>query len=86
MSNIDRWTQGALRHDRAMPLTHRQLLEEHSRYRMAELVQLRREILLYARSTPPGPERNQHRQVAVSLRTLFRNRAWLDTHTLERSQ
>jgi hypothetical protein len=28
-------------------------------------------------------ESNQHRQLAVSLRTLFRNQNWLRTHTLE---
>jgi hypothetical protein len=28
-------------------------------------------------------ESNQHRQLAVPLRTLFRNQKWLRTHTLE---
>jgi hypothetical protein len=40
-------------------------------------------ILRYARAFPPGIERNQHRQVAVSLRKLFRGQNWLRTHTLE---
>jgi hypothetical protein len=47
---------------------------------MAELVEHRRNILRYARSFPPGPERNQHRQIALSLRTLFRNSEWLNAH------
>jgi hypothetical protein len=52
-------------------------------YSRAELVEHRRNILRYARSCPPGPERNQHRQVARSLRTLFRNRAWLQANVLK---
>jgi hypothetical protein len=51
-------------------------------YSQAELVEHRRNILRYARSFPPGPERNQHRQVALSLRALFSNRQWLDSHVL----
>jgi hypothetical protein len=50
-------------------------------YDRAELVEHRRNILRYARSFPPGPERNQHRQVALSLRRLFKNARWLDAHT-----
>jgi hypothetical protein len=34
------------------------------------------------RSFPPGPERNQHRQIARSLRALFRNRNWLKANVL----
>jgi hypothetical protein len=52
---------------------------------MAELRVIRRDVILYARSFPPGFERNQHRQVALSLRTLFKNKGWLDTHTVEGS-
>src|ERR1700722_11954019 len=40
-------------------------------------------ILRYARAFPLGKERNQHRQVAVSFRKLFRGQNWLRTHTLE---
>jgi hypothetical protein len=54
-------------------------------YSKAELIELRRNILLYARSFPPGFERNQRRQIALSLRSLFYNAKWLDAHTLERS-
>jgi hypothetical protein len=52
-------------------------------YRLDELKALRREILLYARSFPPGSERNQHRQIAMSLRRLFKNKKWLDANTLD---
>jgi hypothetical protein len=34
----------------------------------------------------PGPERNQHRQVALSLRALFKNQKWLDAHSLNGSE
>jgi hypothetical protein len=52
-------------------------------YSIEELVELRRNTLRYARAFPPGNEHNQHRQVAVSLRTLFRGQRWLRTHTRE---
>ena len=37
----------------------------------------------YARSPPPGPERNQHRQIASSLRRLSRNKVWLAGRTVD---
>jgi hypothetical protein len=50
-------------------------------------VQLRRQMLLFARSLPRGsPERNGRRQIAASLRSLFRNKRWLDARTVEGSQ
>jgi hypothetical protein len=52
-------------------------------YNRSELIEHRRNILRYARSCPLGPERNQHRQVAQSLRTLFKNRAWLEANVLK---
>jgi hypothetical protein len=55
-------------------------------YTIAELVELRRQMLRYSRSVPPGAERNQHRQIATSLRWLFKNKAWLDAHTVEGSK
>ena len=51
-------------------------------YSDAELRDLRRTMLLYARFLPPGPERNQQRQIAQSLGTLFKNQKWLGAHTL----
>jgi hypothetical protein len=49
-------------------------------YSLNELGRLRRNLLRYARSFPPGDERNQHRQVAVRLRLLFKNEKWLRDH------
>jgi len=57
--------------------------ETDDRHEMAYYIALRRNVLRYARTFPPGAERNQHRQIALSLRGLFRNRAWLDAHTLD---
>ena len=54
-------------------------------YSLDELTELRRTVLRYARASPPGNERNQHRQVAVSLRTLFKDENWLRTHTRRQS-
>jgi hypothetical protein len=53
---------------------------------MAYFVELRRQVLRGARALLPGPERNQRRQIAASLRSLFRNKAWKNTHTLEGSE
>ncbi len=58
-------------------------LEPDSRREMAYFVELRRTVLQYARTFPPGAERNQHRQIARSLRRLLVNRAWFDAHTLD---
>jgi hypothetical protein len=63
-----------------MPSVARALAQEPPLFSKADLIEYRRNILRYARSFPPGPERNQHRQIALSLRTLFRNRAWLEGH------
>jgi hypothetical protein len=66
-----------------MPNAARTLALDPSLYSKAELIEHRRNILRYARSFPPGPERNQHRQVALSLRTLFKNTKWMDAHTFD---
>jgi len=65
-----------------MPSVARTLALELPLYSKAELIEHRRNILRYARSFPPGPERNQHRQVARSLRALFGSRTWLQAHVL----
>ena len=62
-----------------MPSVARTLALDHPLYSKAELIEYRRNILRYARSFPPGSERNQHRQVALSLRALFKNKGWLGT-------
>ncbi len=53
------------------------------RYTIDELIEARRGLLRYARSLPPGPERNQRRQIALSLRRLSRNKRWLSVNTVE---
>jgi len=68
-----------------MPSVARTLALDPPLHSMADLVEQRRNILRYARSFPPGPERNQHRQIALSLRALFRNREWLEAHVLKGS-
>jgi hypothetical protein len=66
-----------------MPSANRQPVEE-SRYTMAELIELRRQMLRFARSLPRGSsERIERRPVAASLRNLFKNKRWLDAHTVE---
>jgi hypothetical protein len=66
-----------------MPSANRQPVEE-SRYTTTELVELRRQMLRFARSLPRGSsERIERRQIAASLRSLFKNRRWLDGHTVE---
>jgi hypothetical protein len=54
-----------------------------SRYSAEELIELRRNTLRYARSFPPGDERNRHRQIAASLRALFQSEGWFEAHTRE---
>jgi hypothetical protein len=68
-----------------MPSVARTLAVDLPLYSMAELIELRRNILRYARSLPPGPARNQRLQIALSLRALFKNEKWLESHTLKRS-
>jgi hypothetical protein len=70
-----------------MPSLQLKLIDDHTRYSMSQLVQLRRQMLRFARSLPLGSsERNERRQIAASLRRLFRNKIWLDAHTVEGSQ
>ena len=49
-------------------------------YSLDELRGLRPNLLRYARSFPPGDERNQHRKVAVRVRLMFKNEKWLRDH------
>jgi hypothetical protein len=66
-----------------MPSLAREPAPDHPFYTKTELIEHCRNILRYARSLPPGPERNQHRQIARSLRTLFRNSRWRDANVLK---
>jgi hypothetical protein len=65
-----------------MPSADRQHVET-KRYAMAELYELRRVIIKHSRSIPHGPTRNEHRQIATSMRTLSRDRKWLAVHTVD---
>ena len=65
-----------------MPSLQLKLVDDQTRYTNSQLLQLRRQMLRYARSWPRGSsERNQRRQTAASLRSLFSNEEWLDAHT-----
>ena len=56
-----------------------------SAHTMSDLIELRCQMLRFARSLPPGSERNNRRQIASSLRRLFRDKQWLNTHTTTES-
>jgi hypothetical protein len=66
-----------------MPSVAHILTVDLPRYSNAELIEQRRDILRYARSFSPGSERNQHRQIALSLRRLFKDEKWLATYTVD---
>jgi hypothetical protein len=59
------------------------LINNDTRYTYRQLVQLRRQMLRFVRSIPPGSERNARRQTARSLRNLVNNKEWLNDHTVE---
>jgi hypothetical protein len=65
-----------------MPYANRQPIET-KRYTMVDLYELRRVIIKHSRSIPPGPVRNDHRQIATSMRSLSRDRKWLAVHTVD---
>jgi hypothetical protein len=64
-----------------MPYVNRQLVET-KRFTMVELYELRRVIIKHSRSISPGPARNEHRELASSMRSLARNKRWLAVHTV----
>jgi hypothetical protein len=66
-----------------MPSVVRLSTREHSLFKIDEPGALRRRILRCARHRPLGSERNQHRQIALSLRSLFDNKKWRHAHILE---
>ena len=69
-----------------MPSLLLKVLDDRDRFTIAQIVQLRRQMLRFARSLPRGSnERNERRQIAVSLRRLFRNKVWRDAHMMEDS-
>lgn len=58
------------------------MTQNTQRYSLQELTNYRKMILAYARSLPPGAERNQQRQIALSLQSLLKNKTWLAANTL----
>jgi len=69
----------------AAPSVAREVPLDRPLYSKAELIEHKHNILCYARSFPPGSERNHRRQIALLFRALFKNKAWLDSHTVEGS-
>jgi hypothetical protein len=63
-------------------LGHHDITNNERHYSKAELIYLRRTLLRAARALPVGPERNEKRQTASSLRALFRNQEWLDKYLI----
>jgi hypothetical protein len=61
--------------------TGQRIVTDERRYNLEELIELRRMNLRYARTFPPGHQRNQHRQTAMSLKDLLKNERWLAAHT-----
>jgi hypothetical protein len=55
----------------------------HPLYTVAELTRMRRLNLHTARMLQRGPERNQRRQVAASIKSLLNNSDWLNANTLD---
>ena len=66
-----------------MPTLQLKLVDDQTRYTNSQLLQLRRQMLRYARSWPRGSsKRNQRRQTAALLRSLFGNKERVDAHTV----
>jgi hypothetical protein len=53
------------------------------RFKIADLVEKRCDILRFARPLPRGPRRNQLRQTAASLRILSKKQGLVDAHTFD---
>jgi hypothetical protein len=67
-----------------MPSLQLKMVQDNTRYSISQIVQLRRQMLRFARSLPRGSsDRNERRQIAASLRGLFRNERWLGVHNGE---
>jgi hypothetical protein len=56
---------------------------ESKRYTVAELYELRRIMIGYSRLFPPGPSRNEYRQIASSMRSLSKDKPRLAAHTVD---
>jgi hypothetical protein len=56
---------------------------ESKRYTMAELYELRRVMIGYSRLFPPGPNRNEYRRIASSMRSLSKDKPRLAVHAMD---
>jgi hypothetical protein len=64
-----------------MPSLQLKMAQDNPVYTTSQLVQLRRQMLRFARSLPRGSsERNERRQIGASLGGLFRSKRWLAAH------
>jgi hypothetical protein len=64
-----------------MPSLQLQMAQDNSHYSISQLVQLRRRMVRFARSLPCGSsEQIERREIAASLRSLFKNKRWLAAH------
>jgi hypothetical protein len=67
-----------------MPSLQLKMVQDNTLYTISQLVELRRQMLRFARCLPRGSsERIERRQIAASLRSLFKNKRWLDAHVVE---
>jgi hypothetical protein len=60
-----------------------QSFDQNLFYSPSELQEHRRDTILSARAKQPGSERNQLRQIAMSLKTLSQTGDWLKIHDRE---
>jgi hypothetical protein len=67
-----------------MPSLQLKMAQDNPVYTISQLVQLRRQMLRFARSLPRGSsDRNERRQIAASLHSLYRSKRRLDAHSGE---
>jgi hypothetical protein len=67
----------------SMTIIARLTTRNHPLYTVAELTRMRRLNLRSARMLQPGPERNQRRQVAASIKSLLSDSDWVHANTLD---
>ena len=59
---------------------------ERELYSVEELTENRRLLLRFARSLPPGCERNKRRWVELSLRALLKDPGWVRVNTAKSAE
>ena len=64
-----------------MPSLQLKMAQDNPVYTVSQLVRLRRQMLRFARSLSRGSSaRNERRQIAASLHSLYRNKRRLEVH------